>query len=1288
MRIRLLRRLFPLLLLVGVGSAALAQVAGATLDAADGIAQQEDNAPARRASTAPPMPNFRRIEERDGLSHPAVYGIGQDAFGFMWLGTLEGVDRFDGVDMRSFRPDPQVSGVVCGGPKVSVYVDRADRVWIGTIGRGACMYDTRSGAWRTYFGSTSAPEGTAAVTVRDFLQGEDGTIWMATSEGLAGLAPDGATPTLLRNDPADANSLAHNDVYALAADNAGTLWIGTRGGLDAYDPAAGLFTHYRYNPADPQSLSSGRVFDVLVDAGGSIWLGTWDGGLNQLDPGSGAIRTFRHTGEPNSLSSDQIMKLWEDSAGRLWIGTYGGGLDLFDAQTGQFFNYRYDPANLNSLSNNNVVSLFEDRAGMLWVGTEGGGISVLNLYPLPFTVYSRAADGQDTIAPGLILAFAEDSAGGLLIGTNAGGVTRLDRSSGAFTYLQADPDKPGSLASNVVGGMLYARNGVLWVGTSQGLNRYDAATGTFTLYQHDPADPNSLSDNSVYQILEDDDGTLWIGTYGGLNHFAPQTGVFTRYVSRPDDPNSLSSNIVRVLMPGAGDDLWIGTQDGGLNRLDRASGQITRYPGDPADPQRLSGNGITGLARDDTGMIWVATDDAGLNRLDPQTGAVTRYGAANELADLRIMALADVGDENGADALWMSTGSGLARFDLQAETFRNFDSNDGLPRSDFVPYSVYRNRQGELLFGGLDSVVAFQPAAIEESRVQPEAQFAELYINNQPQPIGGDGILAAAIFATDAITMPAGEQAITVMFSAPGYADARNVRFRFRLGGFNPDWVAAQPMQRAATYTGLDPGRYVFQLQAAGRNGIWNEPGRQLVLTLEPAWWQLWWVRALAILLSVALLTAAIVGGFQTRLRMTRRRNEMLEQEVAARTTELSALLSVSQSITSERDLDPLLVRVLDNVRHAIPHAGGILLLRSGNAGEVEAYSVVGEAATIAKSSVPLGTFHAVAMTVSTGRLFKLPELNGNGEDMRALTGLVADQASGGAWIAAPLVEQGEVIGSMLLYDIKPEAFVQDDLPKLQRFANQLAIALENARLQAQAQRLAVDLERSRLSRELHDSVTQLLHSISLHANAAERALALGRPAHGAENMRQTQHLAQEAIHELRTLIFELRLTPLEESGLQAALKAYLETVVARSGLAVHLDARTQRRWPQDVEFELYRIAQEALTNVVKHASATRVVVSLRESERCQDQGCVTLEIVDNGVGFDPTAAQQRGTIGLHSMAERAQKIGACFTVQSQAGRGAAVRVELGGETHGGTDGGAAGGNKPAQDTGADRRRP
>ncbi len=446
---------------------------------------------------------------------------------------------------------------------------------------------------------------------------------------------------------------------------------------------------------------------------------------------------------------------------------------------------------------------------------------------------------------------------------------------------------------------------------------------------------------------------------------------------------------------------------------------------------------------------------------------------------------------------------------------------------------------------------------------------------------------------------------------------------------------------------------------------------------LQPAWWQLWWVQLAAVLLTSALLAAMIVSGFRARLRLSKRRNRLLEQEVAARTTELSALLAVSQSITAERNLGPLLVRVLDNVGRAIPHAGSVVLLRAAAShmedSEVQVYRIVDGSSALAKSQMTVAAFDLLAPTVTSGALLEPGSANGKTEQAggrsaaQVLATLAPPQEAVNGWIGVPLTEHGRVVGLLLLYAGAAQSFDEEDLPSLQRFANQLAIAIENARLYAQSQQLAIDVERGRLSRELHDSVTQLLYSISLHANAAERALALGRPAHGAQNMREARQLAQEALHELRTLIFELRLTPLEGGGLVAALQAYLDTVVARSGPAVRLEAACPQRYPQTIEFELYRIAQEALTNVVKHANATAVTVRVyggspnegSEKEGGRDGSGLTLAISDNGAGFDLPAAQARGTIGLHSMAERAEKIGARLTIVSRPGRGTTVKVEL-----------------------------
>ncbi len=327
----------------------------------------------------------------------------------MWLGTLEGLDRFDGREMRKFQPDPISSQITCAGPLLSAYVDRDDNVWAGSNAHGACVYNIRTGVWRAYFMDVGAAQGVGALSVRDFYQDDAGTLWAAISAGLAYLEPGSETPQFLRANPDRPDSLGDDDLYAIAADQAGMLWLATRGGVDAFDPTTQRFTHYRHDPADPDSLSSNRAFDILVDAGGAIWIATWDGGLNRLDPSSGRIQHFRQAAAPETgaseagasgaLSSDQVIKLFADGAGRLWVGTYGGGLNLFDPQTQQFTHYRAVAGDANSLSHDNVMALYEDRAGQLWIGTEGGGVSILNLHPQPFTVYHRSGGELETLPP-------------------------------------------------------------------------------------------------------------------------------------------------------------------------------------------------------------------------------------------------------------------------------------------------------------------------------------------------------------------------------------------------------------------------------------------------------------------------------------------------------------------------------------------------------------------------------------------------------------------------------------------------------------------------------------------------------------------------------------------------------------------------------------------------------------------------------------------------------------------------------------------------------------------------
>jgi signal transduction histidine kinase len=398
----------------------------------------------------------------------------------------------------------------------------------------------------------------------------------------------------------------------------------------------------------------------------------------------------------------------------------------------------------------------------------------------------------------------------------------------------------------------------------------------------------------------------------------------------------------------------------------------------------------------------------------------------------------------------------------------------------------------------------------------------------------------------------------------------------------------------------------------------------------------------------------------EARLQQIRTQKRELEAQVEERTEEVAALVAVSQSVTSELDLGPLLARILDDVKRVLPHTSSVILLREGDAFVTEAIAEGGESrGDLRGRRFPIAALAPFHRAVVSAQPFGIRDAAEDLALAAALPGTLGTPPPHRGLIGAPLVARGQVIGVLAIWHASAAAVVPEDVARLQAFANQVAIAIENARLYAQSRRVAVLEERGRLSRELHDSVTQSLHSIGLYADAAKRALTIGKAVIGTSHLHEVQQLAREAMHEMRALIFELRPAVLEERGLGAALQARIDSVEARTSVAVSLDtsaAPDERRLPIEIELELYRMAQEALTNVIKHARAQHVWVTLAY----ESHGCAVLEIRDDGAGFDLQAAQEQRTTGLRSITERAAKIGAVVTIETAPTQGTTVRIETG----------------------------
>jgi PAS domain S-box-containing protein len=830
--------------------------------------------------------NFSHITAEHGLSDERIWALLQDQSGFMWFGSNNGLHRFDGYDMVVYRHDDSDPNSLSGNVIQKLYQDSGGTMWVGTRS-GLNAFDRRSNRFTNYRHDRNDPRSLSSDVVFDIYEDRSGTLWIATDGGLNRFDRTEGSFIAYRHDPKAPNSLSHDTVRAIQEDREGVLWLGTFGGLDKFDRSSEAFTHYRHDPANPQSLSHDGVYDLYEDRSGTLWITTNGGGINRLNRADETFIAYRHDpDDPHSLSDDRVDNIIEDASGKLWIGTFGGGVSILDEARQEFTNSLYDPGRAAGLSHSQVMDIYIDRSGLIWLATNGSGVDLYNPQQLAFAVYNHQPDVEESIASDLIFTVYEDRNGILWIGTQDHGLDRWDRQTGQITHYPPDAANPQRLGFPFVSAIAEDPTGMLWVGTyGGGLYRLDPGQGLFTAYRHDPANPRGLSHNSIVAMRVDRSGAIWIGTNGGgLNRLDPATGDFTLYRHDPANPQSLSSDGVWAIAEDRSGILWIGTLGGGLNRLDPTTGNFTRYSYDPTDPASLSDDNIYDIHIDRAGLIWIGSYGGGLNRLDPATGDFIRYREEDGLSSDRVISLLEDGspDDAAPGNLWIVTGRGLSKLDRDRESFHTYDTVDGLPRSEYSRGHA-QSRSGELVVGTSKGVIVFDPALVQDDPHVPPVVFTEFLLANELVDIGGDSVLKQAIDDTEALTLPYTDRILSIKFAGLSYRAPRQNRYRYMLEGFDTEWIEVDSSRRLVTYTNLDPGRYVFRVAAANHDGVWNEAGRALELTVVPPWWQTLWARTML----GGLALAGAVGGYRYRVHAIERRNQQLERQVMARTQEL-----------------------------------------------------------------------------------------------------------------------------------------------------------------------------------------------------------------------------------------------------------------------------------------------------------------------------------------------------------------------------------------------------------------
>ncbi len=802
------------------------------------LAWQPETLPAQQQEL-----KFTNITIEDGLSHSKVNCIYQDSQGFMWFGTNEGLNKYDGYKFTVFQPDPDNPHSISANLIRCILEDSKGNFWIGTEAGGLNRYDQNYKTF-THFSCDSTSEILlSGNNINSIIEDCQGNLWLGTDSGIDLLDWEHKQVRHFLPYPPDQNFHRSNEVLVLYEDSQATIWIGVLGGgLCAFDRQRQKFSFFRYDKNNRQSIGDDEIYSIYEDGQGNLWIGTLNGGLNLFD--RKMQRFFRYYPGRNNRESTTIRAILDDAKGNLWVGNRSG-LYNFDRTTHQFFHHAHDPNNPYSLVQNSVQTIFKDAKGDLWIGTRGG-ISFLNTSNLPFLHFRADANNPHCLNRQTVYAILEDRQGDLWFGTEHGGLNQLNRRTGIFSYYLHDDNNVNSPSVNNIKTLLEDRMGNLWIGTfNGGLNLFDRSKNRFFFYLHDENNPASIAIDNIMALFEDDNGNIWVGTYGGgLDRFDRRTQRFFHILS---DWSTQGFDKIHCFLPDRQGNLWMGASQSQIACLDLHTGKIVTYRLN----HHINNVDVRIACEDREGNLWFGTVGAGLCLFNPTDQSFRAYTQKDGLPSNIVYGILQ--DEAGN--LWLSTTNGLCRFNPYTGKVKNYYKENGLQSDQFNYNALWKTRDGLMLFGGINGVTAFYPDQIQQNSYIPPVIITDFNVFNKPVEIGGnDPILTSDISQAQAIKLSYKHTVFTFEFVALNYAISQQNQYAYKMEGFDQDWNYVGT-RRFATYTNLDPGDYIFRVKAANNDGLWNEQGASLRISISPPFWKRLWFKFILIVLILLTIT-------------------------------------------------------------------------------------------------------------------------------------------------------------------------------------------------------------------------------------------------------------------------------------------------------------------------------------------------------------------------------------------------------------------------------------------------
>jgi len=831
---------------------------------------------------------FEHLTVEDGLSSNCVNAILQDNRGFMWFGTTNGLNRWDGYEFKIFSHNPNDSSSLSSNEISAMYEDSKGVMWIGTY-NGLNKFNKKTEKFTQYKTSVDSIDNTLGNFIYQIIEDNSGVIWFCTGYGLCKMdATTGEIKRFIPKHEIHKTFFNPNYIHSVCEVEANRLLLGTAGGLISFDTEVEEFTKLPFN--DPYIDDRPTVHRVYKDKVGLLWIGMASQGLIQYDLESRKFHHFKYDPrDPFSLSYNSVWSIFEDQSGVLWIGTSGGGLNRFDKDTNRFTAYKHNSRDEESICSSTIMAIYGDKESNLWIGTRNNGISRVTKWKKPFKNYEYDTDDPSSFGHSEAISICEDRSGDLWVAQWGSGVSRLMRESGKFIHYVYKPSAKINISNDWVSDIYEDRADYIWVG-SMGLDRIDINANQVIHYEQDPDDPNSLGGARVNLIYEDRDGILWLGIYLlGLDRFNKELETFKHYRQDLLDSLSLSNNYVLSLYQDSEDILWVGTADGlcKLVKFENGKEGFVCYKNDPLNPTSISHNIIYRVFEDSNKRLWIGTE-YGLNLFNREKENFISYTTDDGLPGNIIYSILEDDHHN----LWLRTNRGLVKFNPETKIFKTYDERDGLKYCRTIEFgynAFHKGRSGKFYYGGMNSIAVFHPDSLQDNPNAPRIVLTDFKIDNKPVEIGDNSCLKKLITETKIIELPYYEKILSFEFAALDYTAPSKNQYAYKMEGVDRDWVYTDATRRYVSYTNLDPGEYIFRVKGSNNDGVWNEEGVSIAIIINPPWWATWWAYVLYGIFIVSLFTGI------TRFYLNRQRLKHqleLEHEHAEKLGEIDQLKS------------------------------------------------------------------------------------------------------------------------------------------------------------------------------------------------------------------------------------------------------------------------------------------------------------------------------------------------------------------------------------------------------------